>query len=868
MDLHISVIADYKDLFPEHTITQWSLSGHSWVFGKRQESPKYINPSTWQSIDMKMIKDFQDEYDSILSTFDGFICGYPGVFAMIFEKYNKPVIFINATRYDMPFCWSKNEEMKQEYIKCLKRLQEKKLLIAISNNLADQSYMKLDSGIDTFHIPSLCGYTGIKYAPNKNKFLCYHGNVKHTLVENLKRPFSWSDIGRYKGVIHIPYEISTMSMFEHYSAGIPMFFPTKNFMLKNVSIQSSSAYGNRDIMTKEEWLNLADFYNVFKSPNIYLFDSYEELYSLIENFEWRDDIEIIKMYRDNIVSKWSNQLSLITHTTPIPKKIDKVFSFCIYGTERNYYNGVLENIKIIKEHFPDFKIYIYKGICDPEWTFDNSVNVINTERSGAINMLFRYLPVTFADIGFIRDADSRITERDRWCINQFLKSTKKYHIIRDHFYHKSPIMGGIFGWKQPIQFPLDLSPDVGYAHDMSYIEKHLYPLIKSEALIHSNIYGYVGEYVELIDIPQKDKYDFIGNVILNGVPKFEYFIGNPIELIGFLRSHDQFKLVRHIADNIDPQSIPYHSRRTLYDAIYTSMYYLRDIDTAQYWLSQFEFSELDQHIYNNSNYLFGIMEKKIVATFDYKREPLENEIVIVYGNYPDWHHALPCSSKLYRHVSLFYQLKHDIIEYHPSWESVDTIYILNLKERSDRYSDTLLALASVHAPLHRVYHYKAEKDALPPYVGATKNHVDVMKHFQESNSKTCLIVEDDIVFLDDKEHIWNNLTEFFKRNYSYNITFLSLSKNGQREPLDDILSITKQSCTTSAAYFLNKETSQSVLDVADEGLRLMQETNNHHTYCIDRYWCKLPNLLFFKKKLVYQRPSFSNLTKSVNFHLD
>ena len=545
----------------------------------------------------------------------------------------------------------------------------------------------------------------------------------------------------------------------------------------------------------------------------------------------------------------------------------KVFSFCIYGTERNYYEGLLENIQSIREHFPDFEIYVYKGECDSSWRFDN-VKVIETNRSGAINMLFRYLPVTFADTGFIRDADSRITYRDIWCIREFLESSKKYHIIRDHFYHKSPIMGGIFGWKQRTEFPLDLSPDVGYAHDMAYIEKHLYPLIKSETLVHSNIYGYAGEHVELIEIPQKDKYDFVGNVIWNGKPKFEYTVGNVIQLVQWLRGQDQFKLIRHVTDNIVSTSIPYHERRNLFDAAYIAAYYLRDIPKAQYWLSQFEFAELDRHIFNNGNYLFGILGKKIIATFDYKREPLNNEIVIVYGNYPDWHHALPCSSKVYRHVSMFFELKHHVVEYHPSWESVDTIYVLNLKERTDRYSDTLLALASVHAPLHRVHHYKAEKDGLPPYVGATKNHVDAMKHFQESSKNTCLIVEDDIVFLDEKEHVWNSLSAFFSKKYSYNITFLSISKIGQREPLDNLLSVSKQQCTTSAAYFLTKETSQDVLNVADEGLRLMQETNNHHTYCIDRYWCKLPNLFYFKKKLVYQRPSFSNLTKSVNFHLD
>ena len=80
----------------------------------------------------------------------------------------------------------------------------------------------------------------------------------------------------------------------------------------------------------------------------------------------------------------------------------KVFSFCIYGTERNYYEGLLENIQIIRDYFPDFKIYIYKGECDPTWTFEgDDLVIIETKRSGAINMLYRYLPVTFVQTGFI-----------------------------------------------------------------------------------------------------------------------------------------------------------------------------------------------------------------------------------------------------------------------------------------------------------------------------------------------------------------------------------------------------------------------------------------------------------------------------------
>jgi len=547
----------------------------------------------------------------------------------------------------------------------------------------------------------------------------------------------------------------------------------------------------------------------------------------------------------------------------------KVFSFCLYGSETNYYKGLQENIQIINENFPDFEIYIYKGICDSSWIFEEeNIKIIETLKEGAINMLYRYLPLNFAEVGFVRDADSRICERDRWCIREFLKSDKKYHIIRDHYWHKEPIMGGIFGWKTPLQIHLNLQSVISYSEDMIYLKDYVYPLIKQHSLVHTNNHAFLGEHVQLITIPNKDQWDFIGNVIWNDIPKFEYFIGDFFQQLNFLKSQDQFLLMQHLTNNIDILKINYHQRQSVIDSAFIANFYLKNIEKCQYWLSQYEFAEVNEHSFLNANCLFQLLNKKLVASFDSLREPLENEIVIVYGNYPDWHHALPCTNKLYRHASLFQKINHDIIEYDVAWESVDTIYILNLKERSDRFNDTLLSLCAVKAPIHRIHHYKAEKDGLPPYIGATKNHVDVMKHFQESQKQTCLILEDDIVFIDNYKLVSESLTTFFKRNYLYNICFLSLSKSGQREPLDDLLSMTRQQCTTSSAYFLSSKTITNVLQVAEEGLLKMIETNDQHNFCIDRYWTKLSDLFFFKTKLAFQRPSFSNLTKSVNFHLD
>jgi hypothetical protein len=545
----------------------------------------------------------------------------------------------------------------------------------------------------------------------------------------------------------------------------------------------------------------------------------------------------------------------------------KVFSFCLYGTEPNYYTGLLENIAIVREQFPDFSIYVYKGVCDPSWVIPDGVIVIETGREGGINMFYRLLPLTFAEIGFTRDADSRITERDQWCIREFLESDKSYHVIRDHYYHRSKIMGGLFGWKKSLSVSILTDRGFTYGDDEAFLASDVYPTIRNDILVHTNCRAFVAEDSRRIQIPPRDSADFIGNVIWNGVPKF-HTITPILEYVRDLVRQDQFAIIKYLTDSLNPLSVPYHSRSEFFEQVYRANFYAGDLAKACYWVSQFEFAEITQMVKHNTSYLIPRLAPNIVASFDPTREPAEDEVVIVYGAYPDWHLALPCSRKLYRHVSLLFDTKHTKVESHSCWDPIQTIYILNLEERIDRYYETLLTLASVRAPIDRVKRYIAKKDGLPPYVGATKNHVDVITEFCETGKGHCLILEDDFVFIDDHPLVWRSLETLWSKPRSYDICFVSLSRHGQREPLDDLLSMSKQECTTSSGYILQAPTAPLVRDVTAEGLELMQTTGNHHIYCIDRYWSKLEHIVFFKTKLGFQRPSYSNLIGRAVAHLD
>lgn len=298
LDLHISVIKDIQDvcnrLYGDSVeITNWSISGHNWVFGAPTAETKWITPQTWKHIDINMIQRFQEEYDDYLKSFDGFIVTHTPVFAMLYEKYNKPILIVNTCRFDQPFCWKKNDPMYTLFTESLRRMVANKQAMIVSNNRGDMDYLFNKTAIQSQLIPSLCLYTKSRYTPTTNDYIVYGTFQKYPYADNLRpRPdsgYTWSDLFNYKGIIHEPYEMSTMSIFEQYWAGIPLFFPSKQFykdcILENkMGLQSNYETWGEPYSPEEIdwWLERADFYNM---PYIQYYDSFEDAVQKIQVWE-------------------------------------------------------------------------------------------------------------------------------------------------------------------------------------------------------------------------------------------------------------------------------------------------------------------------------------------------------------------------------------------------------------------------------------------------------------------------------------------------------------------------------------------------------------------------------------------------------
>lgn len=130
----------------------------------------------------------------------------------------------------------------------------------------------------------------------------------------------------------------------------------------------------------------------------------------------------------------------------------RVISFSIYGDNKKYTVGLLRNLELSKLIYPEWVIYVYYNSTVPvdmieKYKSFNNVEMINMEHSKLPGMFWRFTPYDNIELFISRDADSRLSMREKLAVDEWIKSDKTLHIMRDHPHHEHEINGGMFGLK-------------------------------------------------------------------------------------------------------------------------------------------------------------------------------------------------------------------------------------------------------------------------------------------------------------------------------------------------------------------------------------------------------------------------------------
>ena len=587
-----------------------------------------------------------------------------------------------------------------------------------------------------------------------------------------------------------------------------------------------------------------------------------------------------------------------------------IFSFCLYGTDIKYYMGMKENLNVINKYYEEYTIYIYLGKTHlEEYIVDylenyRNVKIIETNEDNAINTIYRYKPILVQNIKsvIVRDADSCINERDHYCINDFIKNNDNDNlicqVIRDHYWHKSKIMGGLTMFRN-----LDITDKYDiiakefarifdeikdtlqvYGIDEALLSQKIYPLIKDNIIIYTNICAYDGEKIRNIDFVNNNT-NFCGNVIDyicidgNYIQKFRfrYFDYNILEQLYWLSQQRQYDLILKVISEYGLHNCTYNIQPQVLDYSFDAYYHKKNLTECMNICKQFYKYEITNHFKSKTNYFYDLARElnyRIIGTCDVMYKPQDNEIVIYYGNYPDDYMALPQSKCIYKNTIYVNNIRLDEFKSDDCWKHIDKIFIMGLENEFERMNDTVIQLTLMNAPLDRIYKYRAKKDNNLDdiYIGATKNHLDCLEMMLNEKYDTCLFLEDDFIFTNTYYDNKCKLSLFTERKYDYDICFLSASKYHERQDYDDLLILSKQICTTSSGYLINIKNIKKVYNTVKEGYELLlQNKDKSYIYCIDRYWHKLSydnKVFIFKNKLGFQKPSMSKITGKINCELD
>jgi glycosyltransferase involved in cell wall biosynthesis len=202
----------------------------------------------------------------------------------------------------------------------------------------------------------------------------------------------------------------------------------------------------------------------------------------------------------------------------------KIISFSLWGDKPKYTIGAIKNADLAGKIYPGWICRFYCGktvpasIIERLKRFDNVEIVHMNERGNWRGLFWRFHPASESDVAVMisRDTDSRLSYREKAAVDEWLKSDKCFHIMRDHLLHiladnKRTILGGMWGAKAGcVPGMSDLvnryEKENRWQSDQEFLNAKIYPLIKDRSLVHD-------EFFERRPFPVKrEGCEFVGQV--------------------------------------------------------------------------------------------------------------------------------------------------------------------------------------------------------------------------------------------------------------------------------------------------------------------------------------------------------------------
>lgn len=217
----------------------------------------------------------------------------------------------------------------------------------------------------------------------------------------------------------------------------------------------------------------------------------------------------------------------------------KYLSFSLWGDKPIYNVGAIRNSELWKEIYPDWQMVVYYDNTVPLDTIErlesNGVDCYDMTDKNLYGMFWRFFAVGLPDSEYcsFRDCDSRISEREKKSVDEWIKSKKSLHVMRDHPYHGIPygndrigILGGMWGIKSDVLPLIDMidkfrkDKELSYGSDQTFL-KTIYNVLLDDRYTNDDFFEkipftinringrFIGERIDENNNPVGDDYKIL-----------------------------------------------------------------------------------------------------------------------------------------------------------------------------------------------------------------------------------------------------------------------------------------------------------------------------------------------------------------------
>ena len=197
----------------------------------------------------------------------------------------------------------------------------------------------------------------------------------------------------------------------------------------------------------------------------------------------------------------------------------KIISFSLWGDDPKYTVGAIRNAELAEKIYPGWTCRFYvatsvpSGVVEQLKNFKNTEIVLKNSLGDWTSMYWRFAPAGESDVDIMisRDTDSRLGLREKTAVDEWERSDKGFHIMRDHPAHGFYVLGGMWGAKKGTvpnmkELMNSFSQSDSYGTDYDFFNQSVRKYIEGNVLVHD-------EFFDNNPFPsQREGLDFVGKV--------------------------------------------------------------------------------------------------------------------------------------------------------------------------------------------------------------------------------------------------------------------------------------------------------------------------------------------------------------------